>query len=116
MSVFTNSWTVIQSDDNCLDMISLRFAVGVIAIVGVSVCGLVGTFVKFEIVDRVNENLPIEQQYSWAGWHAGKVGRLFSDYRKFYPNGGLIRKLYLVWATGVGFLVLAAGAFRFFAK
>jgi hypothetical protein len=69
---------------------NLRLVVGVLAIVGVSVCGLVCTFVNFEIVDRVNENLPADKQYSWIGWHAEKTGRLFSDYRKFlsdwWPN------------------------------
>ena len=95
---------------------NLRLVVGVVAIVGVSVCGMVGTFVNFEIVDRVNENLPADQQYSWIGWHAEKTGRLFSDYRKFYPNGGLIRRLYLVSAIGVSFLVLSAWGFKFFAK
>ena len=51
---------------------NLRLVVGVVAIVGVSVCGMVGTFVNFEIVDRVNENLAADQQYSWIGWHAEK--------------------------------------------
>lgn len=95
---------------------SLRLVVGVLAIVGVSVCGLVCTFVNFEIVDRVNENLPADKQYSWIGWHAEKTGRLFSDYRKFYPTGGLIRRLYFVSAIGGCFLVLSAWGFKFFAK
>jgi hypothetical protein len=109
-------WTVARSDNCCLGTMNSRLAIGVIAIVGVSVCGLVSTFVHFEIVDRVNEKLPAEEQYSWLGWHTDKVSRLFSDYRRLCPNGGLIRRFHLISAMGAGFLVVSAWAFRFFAK
>ena len=56
---------------------NLRLVIGVVAIVGVSVCGMVGTFVSFEIVDRVNEKLPPDQQYSWIGWYAEKLADCF---------------------------------------
>lgn len=87
--------------------------VGIAAFVCGVVCAVTGSVVVFEIVDRVNEKLPEERQFSHLWWYWSKYQRLFSEYRRLYPDGGLLRRFrmlavllfacFVVSAWGLGF-------------
>jgi hypothetical protein len=69
---------------------------GVIAITaficGVA-CAIASSFVVSQMVDKVNDKLPEERQFSHTWWYWSKYQRLFADYKKVYPNGPLLRTL-----------------------
>jgi hypothetical protein len=72
---------------------STRFAIGVVALVCGSVCGIVSSLVNFEIVDKVNERLPPERQFEALGfWYWSKRQRLKKEYERLYPDGTLLRR------------------------
>jgi len=50
--------------------------VGIVALACTSICGLITTFTGFEMVDRVNEKLPEENQFETLGWYFSKTQRL----------------------------------------
>ncbi len=52
-----------------------RIIIGIIALVGVSGCGLISTLVSNQIVDKVNDKLPETEQFEALGWHLVKRQR-----------------------------------------
>ena len=81
---------------------------GVAAIVCVSLSGLVSTLLTFEIVNKVNEKLLETEKFEYFGWHFAKHVRLNREYRRLYPNGKLVQRLYILMALIVFSLVVAA--------
>jgi hypothetical protein len=67
--------------------------VGIIAFVCGVACAIASSFVVFEMVDRVNDKLSEEQQFSHIWWYWSKYQRLFAEYKRLYPNGRLRRRL-----------------------
>jgi len=65
--------------------------------------------VSFETTDEVNKKLTVEKQFDPLGWYFAKTQRLHSDYRRLYPNGGLLRKFRLY--TALAFGALCPGSF-----
>ena len=53
-----------------------RFIVGIVALAGVSVCGLLASLATFELVDKVDDNLPREEQFAPLVWYLFKYQRL----------------------------------------
>jgi len=68
---------------------SLRIIVGVAALACSSICGVASTFLILEMVDRVNERLPKDQQFSQLWWYWSKTRRLLREYKRLYPDGRL---------------------------
>lgn len=86
--------------------------VGILAFVCGLACAITGTLVVFEMVDRVNERLPEDRQFSHLWWYPSKQKQLLIEYERLYPNGRLARKwrvltvllfaFGLVFAWGIG--------------
>jgi len=46
--------------------------VGVVALACISICGMVSTFTRYEMMDKVNEKLPKEEQFGVLWWSVSK--------------------------------------------
>jgi len=68
---------------------TLRVIVGIVALACVSVFGLVASLINFEIMDKVNEELPEREQFAALGWYFSKYQRLHREYQRLYPDGRL---------------------------
>ena len=80
----------------------------------VSVCGVLATFASFEMVDKVNENLPEVEKFGHLAWSLSKRSRLYRTYRKFYPNGRLILRVRILSGLMFASLLVAAWTIGFF--
>jgi len=65
------------------------------------------------IVDAINEKLPADDQFSYLGWYPGKVFRVHREYRRLYPDGGLLRREGILVRLMFLCLAVAAGLFGF---
>jgi hypothetical protein len=63
---------------------------------------------QFAIVDAVNEKVPKNEQFEHLGWYLSKTLRLHNEYRRFYPDGKLLRRQRVLWTIMLVCLVLAA--------
>jgi hypothetical protein len=93
-----------------------RIIVGIVALLSVSVCGLLSTFMTFEVVDKVNEKLPETEKFAQLGWYLSKRQRLNREYRRFYPEGRLLLWVRVLMALMFVCLLTAAWSFGVFAK
>ncbi len=57
------------------------------------VLGFRGSMVMDAMLTEVNRQLAKEQRFGLVGWHFLKSERLFSEYRRLYPDGPRIREV-----------------------
>lgn len=86
----------------------LRLIFGLIALVGVSTCGLISTIVFYEMVDKVNQKLPKADHFSLLWWYLPKALSLCSHYKKLYPDGTLSRRFYFLCFLSFASLLVSA--------
>jgi hypothetical protein len=71
--------------------------------------GLASSICAFMMVEKVNQLLPPERQYSLMWWYPGKLFRLCGDYRQLQPHGRLLRYMVaLIVIAGVSLLTAFA--------
>jgi hypothetical protein len=97
-----------------IDAMSTRLLIGIAAIAGVSVCGLISALVNSQMMDQVNGRLPKDVQFSPLGWYLPKTLRLHREYRRLFPDGQLLLQVRLLIALMFGSLVVCAWALGFF--
>jgi hypothetical protein len=90
--------------------------VGIVALAGVSICGLLGSLVSFEMVDKVNDRLPKDQQFAELGWYFSKYQRFNREYKRLYPGRRLLVKRRRLAALMFACLLVAAWGFGFFIR
>lgn len=95
---------------------STRLLIGIAAIAGVSVCGLISVHVNFKMMDQVNGRLPEDAQFSPLGWYVSKTLRLHREYRRLFPGGPLLLRVRLLTALMFGSLIVCAWALGFFGR
>lgn len=93
---------------------SAHVIIGIAAFICCVACAITSSFVVFQMVDKVNDKLPEERQFSVIWWYWSKYKRLFAEYKRLYPDGSLLRRFrilevllfacFLVCAWGLGFL------------
>ena len=100
---------------NCIRMHSMtaHIIVGISAFLCGVVCAIASSFVVFQMVDKVNARLPEEHQFSHFWWYWSKYQRLFAEYKRLYPDGGLGKRFcilgvllfvsFIATAWGLGF-------------
>jgi hypothetical protein len=93
---------------------TIRVIVGAVAVVCISVCGVIGTLTSFEMVDKVNEGLSEGQQFGVLGWHPAKTQKLHREYKRLYPHGHLLLKVRVLMGLMVACLLVCAWGFGFF--
>lgn len=91
-----------------------RFVIGIVALVGVSACGMLSALASLEMADKVNEKLPKEDQFSTLGWYWPKTWRLHREYNRLYPSGHLSRNVWLLAGLTLACLLISAWSFGFF--
>src|SRR5882762_6945758 len=99
-----------------IDAMSTRLLVGIAAIAGVSVCGLISSLVNSKMVDQVNGRLPKGVQFSPLGWYFSKRVRLHREYRRLFPDGYLLLQVRLLIALMFGSLMVCTWALVFFGR
>jgi hypothetical protein len=67
---------------------TIRLIVGVLAVAGVSTCGLLSGLTKFEIANKVNEKLPAWINLDGRVGIGSEVGNLIASTRGFIHRGG----------------------------
>jgi hypothetical protein len=72
--------------------------------------------VGLEIVDKVNQRLPQEQQFALLGWYWPKYSRLWREYRMLYPDGKLLRRMGIPAVVTIACLMTCAWALGFFGR
>jgi hypothetical protein len=93
---------------------SVREIVGIAALIGGSLCGLLATLVSIEMVEQVNAKLPKENHFSSMGWYAPKTLRLFREYRRLFPSKNLHLKITSLAIIALVCLLCVAWAIGFF--
>jgi hypothetical protein len=71
--------------------------------------GIAGTINQFAIVDAVNAKLPPGDQYNAIGWSLPKTLSLHRQYRRLYPDGGLLWRQGVLASAMLFCIALAAG-------
>jgi hypothetical protein len=66
---------------------TLRIIVGILALVCVSVFGMLSTIAGLRTVEHVNNKLPQDRQFGELGWYCLKIQRLHREYGRLYPSG-----------------------------
>jgi hypothetical protein len=94
---------------------SARLIVGVVALAGISICGLVVTLANAEMVEKVNDRLPKELHFSPLGWYWSKTRRLHREYRKIYRDGNLLWKVRIALFLAFSCMLACTWALGFFA-
>ena len=74
-------------------MTTARVIIGILALGCESACGIASSLVSFEMVERVNERLPKDQQFAPLWWYWSKNLRLWREYKVLYPDVSLLRNL-----------------------
>jgi hypothetical protein len=80
------------------------------------VCAITGTIVIFELVERVNERLPGERQFSPLWWHLPKLLRLLTEYKRMYPDGRLARRFRMLTMMLFAFFFVTVWGLGFFSR
>jgi hypothetical protein len=93
-----------------------RAIIGIVALACIATCGMFSTFASWEIMDRVNERLPKEERFKTLWWYASKYHRLHREYKRLYPDGGLVLKYRVLTALMFALLLICAWGFGFFSK
>lgn len=93
-----------------------RVIFGIVALACVSGCGMVATFANYEMMEKVNELLPKEEQFGPLGWYFSKHQRLRREYKRLYPDGRLLLKVRVLTALMFACLLISVWGFGLFAK
>jgi hypothetical protein len=100
----------------CSMRMTARIIIGIVGLVCMSICAMLGTFKSFEMIDKVNERLPKEKQFESLGWYSSKYQRLDREYRRLYPDGRLLMQVRILGALGIACSLISGWGFGFFAK
>ena len=63
------------------------------------------------MVEAVNVKVPTNDEFSQFWWYPSKMGRLHREYRRLYPDGGLIRRERILFVLMCFSLAVAAWLF-----
>ena len=91
-----------------------RIIVGMLALVGVSVFGILSTIARLQMVEQVNNRLPQDRQFGELGWYWLKIQRLHREYGRLCPSGQLSRKVRIFGGLSILSLLVSAWGFGFF--
>jgi hypothetical protein len=90
--------------------------VGIIAFVCGVVSAISSSFVVFQMVDKVNDKLPEERRFSYIWWYLSKHQRLFAEYKRLYPDGGLLRRFRILAVLLVACFLVTVWGLGFFSR
>lgn len=85
---------------------TLRLTLGFVFIACVSGFGLAASLTHLAIVEAVNAKLPTTEQFRTIGWGPVNSLKLNKEYRRFYPEGKLLKREGILLAIGLFSLVI----------
>jgi hypothetical protein len=88
---------------------TVRLIFGFIFLACVSGFGLAASLTHFAIIEAVNAKLSTTEQFGQLGWGPVKSLKLNNEYRRFYPDGKLLRRTGILAAASL-FSLLVTGA------
>ena len=91
-----------------------RVLIGVLALAGAAVCGLLSTTAIFEMVNQVNEKLAKEDPFAEFGWHLPKNRTSPSRVQEVVSPWATLTPCPRTWWLDVFSLLICAGSFGFF--
>jgi len=89
---------------------SIRWVVAGLALACATVFNIWLGIVTWEMVDKVNERLPQDQQFSHFGWSWAKYRRLDVAYAAYYPDGQRRQRSRKVFLIACLFMIVCAFA------
>jgi hypothetical protein len=93
-----------------------RVIVGIVALAGVSIFGLLLTITSLEMAEKVSEKLPKESEFAQPGWYWSKTFRLHRQYNRLYPSGRLSLRVCVLVGLALSCLLICAWSLGFFAR
>ena len=78
-----------------------------VALALVTICSLVSAILTYKMIAMVNRKLPPESQINYLFLYPGKLSRLNSSYRQFYPSGRLLFWSRLLYLAPIGWVLVA---------
>jgi hypothetical protein len=96
--------------------VSSRAIIAIVALVGVSVSGLISNVLFFQIVAKVNERLSQGQQFRLRWWYWPKYQRLKREYKRLYPDGSDLRNVRAIFVLMCVCLLICAWGMGFFRR
>ena len=88
---------------------TVRLTLGFIFLACVSGFGLAASLNHLAIVEAVNAKTT--DQFGQFGWRPVKTLKLSNEYRRFYPDGKLLKRAGILAAVSLFSLVVAGGLF-----
>jgi hypothetical protein len=93
-----------------------RTMIGIVALLGMTISGMILSFKIFQMVDKVNDRLPKQEQFDPLSWYLSKRLRLRRAYKKLYPHGRLLSQVDIATALMFACLLICAWGFGIFGK
>jgi hypothetical protein len=93
-------------------MSGVRIAWFISSTAAIAVAGICSSIVHQKIWSLVGSEEPGQSRP--LGWSFTKISRLYAAYRSSYPDGNLVRLIYLLCGCGAAGLISAAAAMGFF--
>jgi len=87
-----------------------HWIIAVLALVCATIFNIWYGLITSEIVDKVNERLPPDQQFSHLWWYWAKYRRLDAAYDAYYPEGRLRRRSRRLFYIACFFMIICAWA------
>jgi len=91
-------------------IMSGHWIIAVLALVCATIFNIWSGLITSEIVDKVNERLPPDQQFSHLWWYWAKYRRLDAAYGAYYPEGQLRRRSRRLFYVTCFFMIICAWA------
>ena len=92
------------SNANHLAANVVRIAAVILCFSAMAACFLWSVIIGLDRVERVNERLPVDQQFETLWWGPMKRLRFESEYVRLFPDRGLRRKERFAFLLGMVFL------------
>jgi hypothetical protein len=73
-------------------LVRLGIAFGLLVVA--ATCGLWSTLIHWEIMEKVNSRLPTNEQFQTLWWGPLKRARLNEEYRRLFPDGTDLKRIY----------------------
>lgn len=77
---------------------------------------MLSALANVQMVDKVNEKLPKENQFPPLGWYWSKTLRIHREYKRLYPSGHLSRNVRVLAGLMFACVMISAWSFGFFGQ
>ena len=87
----------------------VRLAIAFSFCAAAGTCGVWSALINWEIMEKVNSRLPESERFRPLRWGPFKWARLKNEYRRLFPDGEDLKRIYrltaIMFVTLAGFLI-----------